>query len=177
MSWLSKAVDYIAGNPDAGKMKSIVSNNMGQYTQGFNQMSDQMQGLANQSFDFNSGINQMQRGLLNQQAQDATATGALQAQRMAAMQGMGGSGLLQQATQNQAYNNLKNAGIQGLQAFGNQQRLGQNYIQQAGSLLGTAGQMQSDLNTSLANIEATNAANRGAMLQGGIGLLAGRYLK
>ena len=96
---------------------------------------------------------------------------------MAAQQGMGGSGLLQQATANQAYSNLSKAGIQGLQAFGNQQRLGQNYIQQAGSLLGTAGQMQSDLNTSLANIEATNAANRGAMLQGGIGLLAGRYLK
>ncbi len=175
MSWLSSAVDFISGNPNSGKMNSILNKNMGQYTSGLQGMSGQMQDMANQSFDFNSGMNQMQRGLLQNQAQDATATGALQAQRMAAQQGMGGSGLLQQATANQAYSNLSKAGIQGLQAFGNQQRLGQGFLNSSANILNQAGEIQSNLNTGMANVEADKAANRGKLARGAIGLIAGAY--
>ena len=125
--------------------------------------------------DFGSGINQAQRGLLQTAAADATAAGGMQAQRMAAQQGMGGSGLLQQATNNQAYKNMMGAGTQGLQAFMNQQKLGAGYLGQQGAMLQQAGAMQSDLNTSMANVEADRAANRGAMIQGGIGLAAKAY--
>ena len=76
---------------------------------------------------------------------------------------------LQQATNNQAYKNMMGAGTAGLQSFMNQQKLGASYLGQQGNMLQQAGSMQSDLNTSLANVEADKAANRGAMAQGLIG--------
>lgn len=173
MSWLSKGLDFIAGNPDSGKMKGILSKGMGQYTSGLNALGDQFGQLGQQSMDFGSGINQAQRGLLQTAAADATAAGGMQAQRMAAQQGMGGSGLLQQATNNQAYKNMMGAGTQGLQAFMNQQKLGASYLGNQATMLQQAGKMQSDLNTSLAHVEADRAANRGAMAQGLIGFGAG----
>lgn len=165
-----KIFDAIAGNPDSDKMNSLINQGMGQYTGGLNKIAGQMGQLGTQSMDFGSGINVNQRNMLQSAAADATATGGMQAQRMAAQQGMGGSGLLQQATQNQAYSNMMGAGQKGLQAFMNQQKLGAGYLQQQGNLLGQAGSMQSDLNTSMANVESDRAANRGAMIQGGIGL-------
>ena len=53
--------------------------------------------LAKSAMAFQSGQNQAQRQMLQDQAARATAMGGMQAQRMAAQQGMGGSGLLQQA--------------------------------------------------------------------------------
>jgi hypothetical protein len=162
----------IAGNPNQGKMNRIINKDMGQYTSGMNQLGSQFGQLGAQSMDFNSGINTNQRNMLQSAAADATATGGMQAQQMAAQQGMGGSGLLQQATQNQAYSNMMGAGQKGLQAFMNQQKLGAGYLKEQGNLLGQAGSMQSDLNTSMANVESTRAANTGAMIQGGIGMVA-----
>ena len=122
--------------------------------------SDKMNSLINQGMgQYTGGLNKI-----------AGQMGQLGTQSMAAQQGMGGSGLLQQATQNQAYSNMMGAGQKGLQAFMNQQKLGAGYLQQQGNLLGQAGSMQSDLNTSMANVESDRAANRGAMIQGGIGL-------
>ena len=121
MSWLSSAIDFVAGNPNQGKMNNILNKNMGQYTSGLQDMSGQMQGLANQSFDFNSGINQMQRGLLNQQ------------------------------------------------------RLGQGFLNSSANILNQAGEIQSNINTGMANVEADKAANRGKLARGAIGLIAGAY--
>ncbi len=130
MSWLSSAVDFIAGNPNQGKMNDIINKGMGQYTSGLNALGTRFGNLADASMDFNSGINTNQRGLLQTAAADATAAGGMQAQRMAAQQGMGGSGLLQQATNNQAYKNMMGAGTQGLQAFMNKRKLGAGYLGQ-----------------------------------------------
>jgi len=170
MSWLSKGIDFLAGNPDAGKMKKTLSRNMGQYIDGMQGIGNQLQDMGTASMDFNSGINQNYRNMFNTAAQDATATGALQAGRMAAQQGMGGSGLLQQATHNQAYSNMMNAGLQGLKSYMNQQKLGQGYLTSAGRMLNQAGAMQSNLNTSFANVDADTAANRGAFGRGLIGI-------
>jgi len=164
-----KIIDYVAGNPNQGTMNSILNKGMGQYTSGLNTIGDQFGQLGAQSMDFNSGINANQRNMLQTVAADATAAGGMQAQRMASQQGMGGSGLLQQATNNQAYQNMMGAGTKGLQAFMNQQKLGASYLGQQGNMLQAAGGMQSDLNTSLANVESDKAANRGAMAQGLIG--------
>lgn len=174
MSWLSSTMDFFAGNPDAGKMNKTLSKGLNSQIGGLTDLSNQMEGLGTDSFNFNSGINVNQRNMLNSAAQDATATGALQGQRLAAMQGFGGSGLLGQATQNQAYQNMMGAGMKGLQSYMNQQKLGQGYLANSATMLGNAGKLQSDLNTSMANNLSDNAANRGAFASGLVGLIANR---
>ena len=169
---LGQVWDFFAGNPNQGKMNRTLSQGLDKQIGGLTDLSSQMQQLGTDSIDFNSGINVNQRNMFNTAAQDATATGALQGQRLAAMQGFGGSGLLGQATQNQAYQNMMGAGMKGLQSYMNQQKLGQGYLQNAGNLLGNAGTLQSDLNVSKANSMSTNAANSGAMARG----LAGLYM-
>lgn len=174
-SWLAQGIDMLAGNPNQGKMNRTLSQGMNSKIGGLTDLSTQMQGLGTDSFNFNSGVNVNQRNMLNSVAQDATATGALQGQRMASMQGMGGSGLLGQATQNQAYQNMMGAGMKGLQSYMNQQKLGQGYLQNAGTMLSDAGALQSDLNVSKANSLSTNAANRGAFGRGLVGLGMNRW--
>jgi len=170
MSWLSQGIDFFAGNASgqSGRLQKGINPLINQTKQ----LGNRFGGLADQSFDFNSGMNVNQRGLLQNAAANATAQGQMGAQRMAAQQGMGGSGLLQQATQNQAYSNMMGAGTKGLQAFQNQQRLGASYLGQQGDMLQQAGTMQSDLNTSLANAASEKAANRGELGRGLVGFAA-----
>ena len=130
------------------------------------------QGSQNVNAMFNS-INQAIRNQLTSAAQDATATGAMNAQRMAAQQGMGGSGLLNQATRNQAYSNLMGANQQGINAFLKNSQLGAGYLGQASNILRGAGEMQSDLNVSNANILQNQAQGRGQFMTGLLGAGAG----
>ena len=165
-------LDALAGNVSEGTMTGLLTKGMSNYISGIGGVAGQFGDLAKQSIDFGSGLNVAQRGLLQNQASNAAAMGSMQAQRMAAQQGMGGSGLLQQAQQNQAYTNMMGAADKGLQAYLSQQKLGANYLGQQGSMLQQAGSMQSDLNTSLANAASERAANRGKMFQDTIGFVA-----
>lgn len=163
--------DVLSGNPDAGDMKSTIGKGMGQFIGGMQGYGNQLGNYGTQAMDWNSGQNVAQRNQFQTAASDATATGAMNAQRMASQQGMGGSGLLQQATSNQAYSNMMGAGQQGVNSFLNNQKAGASYLQGASNILGNAGSMQSDLNVSNANVMRDNAANRGQLLQGmGTGL-------
>jgi len=173
MSWLGQTMDFFAGNPDLGSMKSTLGQGMQQNISGMQGVAGQLGKLGAQATDFNSGTNLAQRGLLQDAASNATAQGGMQAQRMAAQQGMGGSGLLQQATNNQAYSNMMGAGKQGLGAFLQQQKLGAGYLQGQGQMLGQAGKMQSEMNVNEANAMRDNAANRGAMGRDILGFAAG----
>lgn len=164
--------DILAGNPDAGAMKSTLGKGMNQFIGGMQGYGNQLGDYATQAMDYGSGQNQAIRNQFTSAAADATATGAMNAQRMAAQQGMGGSGLLNQATRNQAYSNMMGAGTQGVNAFLNNQKAGASYLQGASNILGNAGNMQSELNVSNANVMRDNAANRGQLIQGmGTGLL------
>lgn len=158
---LGGLIDAIMGNPSASKLSSTVSQGMEQYIGDIQGMGTQLGDYAKNAMAFQSGQNQAQRQMLQDQAARATAMGGMQAQRMAAQQGMGGSGLLQQAQANQAYQNMMGAGTAGLKAFLDQQRLGAGYLGQASNILGQAGEMQSQLNVSKANILQQQAQGRG----------------
>jgi len=171
MSWFSSMVDGLMGN--ASGLQGVVGKNMDQFIGGQQQYGNQLGDYATQAMDYNSGQNQAIRNQFTSAAQDATATGAMNAQRMAAQQGMGGSGLLNQATRNQAYSNLMGANQQGQNAFLKNSQLGAGYLGQASNILRGAGEMQSDLNVSNANILQNQAQGRGQFMQGLLGAGAG----
>ena len=175
MSWFSSMVDGLMGN--ASGLQGVVGKNMDQFIGGQQQYGNQLGDYATQAMDYNSGQNQAIRNQFTSAAQDATATGAMNAQRMAAQQGMGGSGLLNQATRNQAYSNLMGANQQGQNAFLKNSQLGAGYLGQASNILRGAGEMQSDLNVSNANILQNQAQGRGQFMTGllgaGAGMIAG----
>ncbi len=166
---LGGLIDTIMGNPSASQLSKTVGQGMEQYIGDIQGMGTQLGDYAKSAMAFQSGQNQAQRQMLQDQAARATAMGGMQAQRMAAQQGMGGSGLLQQAQANQAYQNMMGAGTAGLKGFLDQQRLGAGYLGQASNILGQAGEMQSQLNVSRANILQQQARDRGQFLQGLIG--------
>ena len=166
---LGGMIDFLMGNPSANKLQSTVGKGMEQYIGGVQGMGTQLGDYANQAMNFQSGQNQAQRQMLQDQASRASAMGGMQAQRMAAQQGMGGSGLLQQAQSNQAYQNMMGAGTAGLKGFLEQQRLGAGYLGQASNILGQAGEMQSQLNVSNANILQQQARDRGQFMQSLLG--------
>lgn len=161
---LGGLIDAIMGNPSSTELNNIVGKGMEQYIGGIEGMGNQLGDYAKSAMAFQSGQNQAQRQMLQDQAARASAMGGMQAQRMAAQQGMGGSGLLQQAQANQAYQNMMGAGTAGLKAFLDQQRLGAGYLGQASQILGQAGEMQSELNVSRANILQQQAQGRGQFL-------------
>lgn len=161
---LGGLIDAIMGNPSSTELNNIVGEGMEQYISGIEGMGNQLGDYAKSAMAFQSGQNQAQRQMLQDQAARASAMGGMQAQRMAAQQGMGGSGLLQQAQANQAYQNMVGAGTAGLKAFLDQQRLGAGYLGQASQILGQAGEMQSELNVSKANILQNQARGRGQFL-------------
>mgnify|MGYP003134729600 CR=1 FL=1 len=173
MSWFSSMVDGLMGNADAGKLKSTLNYNMQDIISGQQQFGNQLGDYATQSMDYNSAQNQAMRNQFTGAAQDATATGALNAQRMASQQGMGGSGLLNQATRNQAYSNLMGANQQGQNAFLKNSQLGAGYLSQAGNILQGAGNQQSELNVSNANVDQNIARGRGQFMTGLLGFGAG----
>ena len=166
---LGGMIDFLMGNPSANKLQSTVGKGMEQYIGGIQGMGTQLGDYANQAMNFQSGQNQAQRQMLQDQASRASAMGGMQAQRMAAQQGMGGSGLLQQAQANQAYQNMMGAGTAGLQGFLDQQRLGAGYLGSASEILRRAGEQQSDLNISRANIDMARQGGRNQLLGGLIG--------
>lgn len=171
MSWFSSMVDGLMGN--ASGLQGVVGKNMDQFIGGQQQYGNQLGDYATQAMDYNSGQNQAIRNQFTSAAQDATATGAMNAQRMAAQQGMGGSGLLNQATRNQAYSNLMGANQQGQNAFLKNSQLGAGYLGQASNILRGAGEMQSDLNVSNANILQNQAQGRGQFMTGLLSVGAG----
>lgn len=173
---LGGLIDAIMGNPSAGRLSSTVGKGMNQFIGDIQGMGTQLGDYAKNAMAFQSGQNQAQRQMLQDQASRATAMGGMQAQRMAAQQGMGGSGLLQQAQANQAYQNMMGAGTAGLKGFLDQQRLGAGYLGQASNILGQAGEMQSQLNVSEANILQQQARGRGMFYQDLLGgLLPGVF--
>tara|TARA_Y100001951_G_C11228099_1_gene232930 strand:- start:150 stop:686 length:537 start_codon:yes stop_codon:yes gene_type:complete len=165
MGFLSNTFDFFAGNANLGDMTNTLNQGMGDYTSGLQGVAGQLGKLGQEATTFGSGTNVAQRGLLQDAASQATAMGGMQAQRMAAQQGMGGSGLLQQAQQNQAYSNMMGAGQKGLGAFLQQQKLGGGYLQAQGQALSEGGKMQSEMNVNQATAMSDNAANRGALGQ------------
>jgi hypothetical protein len=64
---------------------------------------------------------------------------------------------------------MMGAGTGGLQAFLNQQRLGAGYLGSASEILNRAGEQQSDLNISRANIDMARQGGRNELLGGLIG--------
>jgi hypothetical protein len=155
----SQFVDkYVTGIPSG--LENTVTQGMQQFITDQSNMGTQLGDYAKSAMAFQSGQNQAQRQMLQDQASRATAMGGMQAQRMAAQQGMGGSGLLQQAQANQAYQNMMGAGTAGLQAFLNQQRLGAGYLGSASEILRRAGEQQSELNISRANIDMGGLINQ-----------------
>ena len=170
-------IDSLVGNAPAGQLRSTIGKNMNQFIGGMQGYGNQLGDYATQAMDYGSAQNQAKRNQLTREAQDATATGAMNAQRMAAQQGMGGSGLLNQATRNQAYSNLMGANQQGLNAFLKNSQLGAGYLGDASNILRNAGDMQSQLNVSNANILQNQARGRGQFMQGllgaGAGMIAG----
>ena len=165
MSDFSRFYDkYVTGLPSG--LENTVTQGMQQFITDQSNMGTQLGDYAKSAMAFQSGQNQAQRQMLQDQASRATAMGGMQAQRMAAQQGMGGSGLLQQAQANQAYQNMMGAGTAGLQAFLNQQRLGAGYLGSASEILRRAGEQQSDLNISRANIDMARQGGRNQLLGG-----------
>jgi hypothetical protein len=168
MSMFSQFYDkYVTGIPSG--LENTVTKGMQQFITDQSNMGTQLGDYAKSAMAFQSGQNQAQRQMLQDQASRATAMGGMQAQRMAAQQGMGGSGLLQQAQANQAYQNMMGAGTSGLQAFLNQQRLGAGYLGNASEILRRAGEQQSELNISRANIDMARQRGRNQLLGGLIG--------
>ena len=151
MSDFSRFYDkYVTGLPSG--LENTVTQGMQQFITDQSNMGTQLGDYAKSAMAF--------------QASRATAMGGMQAQRMAAQQGMGGSGLLQQAQANQAYQNMMGAGTAGLQAFLNQQRLGAGYLGSASEILRRAGEQQSELNISRANIDMARQGGRNQLLGG-----------
>lgn len=155
----------LTGNVDQSKMSNTFNKGMGQYMEGMRGNANTLSGQAGQMLDFNSGLNVAQRNQLQNAAADSSAMGGMQAQRIAAQQGMGGSGLLQQAQNNQTYKNMMGANQAGLGAFLKQQQLAGNFLSSANRALQGAGEMQSDINVSNANVMQDNASRTANMLQ------------
>lgn len=107
------------------------------------QLEDRSDLLLNQGksmMDYWGSQNIMQRNALKTAAGDATQVGAMNQQRLAAQQGSGGPmGLLSQATQNQAYKNMMGAANMGNTAYQKSFGLGQSFLKDSASVLGSAG--------------------------------------
>jgi len=122
-------------------------------------------GKGKSMMDYWGSQNVMQRQGLKSGAVDATQTGAMNQQRMAAQQGMGGSGLMTQALGNQAYKNMMGAADMGNTAYQKSFGLGRDFLRDSASTLagagstygagatalGGAGKMQSEVDVSGAN--------------------------
>ena len=170
---LKKLWRGLTGQLDQGAIERQLNAGMSQYTNPMTLNAQTLAGKGNELMDFSGATNVASRELLQDAAADATATGGLQAAQMAAQQGMGGSGLLQQAQANNAFTNMMKANRFGLQDTMKNFRLGGDYLNQSSNIFQNLGSMQGDNNETLAmtNMHNQNAQNK--FIQGAAGTLIG----
>ena len=170
---LKKLWRGLTGQLDRGAIERQLNAGMSQYMNPMKLNAQTLSGKGNELMDFSGATNVASRELLQDAAADATATGGLQANQMAAQQGMGGSGLLQQAQANNAFSNMMKANRFGLQDTMKNFRLGGDFLNQSSSIFSNLGNMQGNINEGLANVNMFNQNAQNKFIQGAAGTLIG----
>jgi len=173
MGFLGNVWRGITGQLDSSSINKTLNQGMGDIMNPMKLNAQTLAGKGQGLMDFMGSHNVNQRDMYTTAAADATATGGMQAQQMAAQQGMGGSGLLQQANANNAYSNMMKANRFGMQDTMKNFRLGSDFLNTSSNIFGNVGNMQSNINEGMANVDMYNQNAMNKFVQGAAGTALG----